>query len=114
MGAKMIDSLGTIEEELEQLDLSTGEQSKKFVWSVTTCSQDLQTFVGKFSCMQHDVCWLLRNKQWVIQREACLEMARVYLVAMLSLDLPLHSFRPFLLLELFHFDDDDEKMDGDW
>ena len=31
MGAKMIDSLGTIEEELEQLDLSTGEQSNKFV-----------------------------------------------------------------------------------
>ena len=59
--------------------------------------------------MQHDLCWLLRNKQWVIQREACLEMARVYLVAMLSLDLPLHSFRPFLLLELFHFDGDDDK-----
>ena len=36
MGAKMIDSLGTIEEELEQLDLSTGEQSNKFVRSVTT------------------------------------------------------------------------------
>ena len=31
MGTKMIDSLGTIEEELEQLDLSTGEQSNKFV-----------------------------------------------------------------------------------
>ena len=113
MGAKMIDSLGTIEEELEQLDLSTGEQSNKFVWSVTTSGQDLQTFVRIFSCMQHDLCWLLRNKQWVIQREACLEMARVYLVAMLSLDLPLHSFRPFLLLELFHFDGDDDKKDGD-
>ena len=56
---------------------------------------------------------LLRNKQWVIQREACLEMARVYLVAMLSLDLLLHSFRPFLLLELFHYDGDDDKKDGD-
>ena len=32
---------------------------------------------------------------------------------MLSLDLPLHSFRPFLLLELFHFDGDDDKKDGD-
>ena len=63
--------------------------------------------------MQHDLCWLLRNKQWVIQREACLEMARVYLVAMLSLDLLLHSFSPFLLLELFHFDGDDDKKDGD-
>ena len=40
-------------------------------------------------------------------------MARVYLVAMLSLDLPLHSFRPFLLLELFHYDGDDDKKDGD-
>ena len=56
---------------------------------------------------------LLRNKQWVIQREACLEMARVYLVAMLSLDLLLHSFRPFFLLELFHYDGDDDKKDGD-
>ena len=36
MGTKMIDSLGTIEEELEQLDLSTGEQSNKFVYIVTT------------------------------------------------------------------------------
>ena len=34
MGAKMIDSLGTIEEELEQLDLSTGEQSNMFVYRV--------------------------------------------------------------------------------
>ena len=42
-----------------------------------------------------------------------MEMARVYLVAMLSLDLLLHSFRPFLLLELFHYDGDDDKKDGD-
>ena len=49
----------------------------------------------------------------MIQREACLEMARVYLVAMLSLDLPHHSFRPLLLLELFHYDGDDDKKDGD-
>ena len=49
----------------------------------------------------------------MIQREPCLEMARVYLVAMLSLDLLLHSFRPFLLLELFHYDGDDDKKDGD-
>ena len=37
-------------------------------------------------------------------------MARVYLVAMLSLDLLLYSF---LLLELFHYDGDDDKKDGD-